>query len=201
MNKIGIISSYINRCAKVIEEQDIKAAEELEDEIVSVYNAEIKELTTGLDNYAGYGYPRDIKYLKDIKILKAKLENYKSDIKRTPPVEKTTTPTTMNNNQPPIFNINNTAISNATNEVTITLEQAMKNINELPSNILTDDDKQDLEDKLASLQVAVNSKDKEKIGTKLLNVLKFAITKGPETYIAISSFINFIVNKVAPLFK
>ena len=193
MSKTSIISSYISKCKKVLEDKDIEAAKELEDEIVSVYYAEIKELTTGLDNYAGLGYPREINFLKDIKLLKAKLENYRSDLKRTP-MEKASTKNTT-------FNINNSSSTSINNEISITLEQTMKNINDIPSNILTDDEKQELEDKLASLQLAVNSKNKEKIGTKLLNVLKFVINKGPETYIAIADFINFLTNKVAPLFK
>lgn len=193
MSKTSIIGSYISRCKKVLEDKDIEAAKELEDEIVSVYYAEIKELTTGLDNYAGLGYPREINFLKDIKLLKAKLENYRSDLKRTP-MEKVSTKNTT-------VNINNSSSTSINNEISITLEQTMKNINDIPSNILTDDEKQELEDKLASLQLAVDSKDKEKIGTKLLNVLKFVINKGPETYTAIADFINFLTNKVAPLFK
>ena len=193
MSKTSIISSYISKCKKVLEDKDIEAAKELEDEIISVYYAEIKELTTGLDNYTGLGYPREINFLKDIKLLKAKLENYRSDLKRTP-MEKASTKNTT-------FNINNSSSTSINNEISITLEQTMKNINDIPSNILTDDEKQELEDKLASLQLAVNSKNKEKIGTKLLNVLKFVINKGPETYIAIADFINFLTNKVAPLFK
>ena len=193
MSKTSIISSYISKCKKVLEDKDIEVAKELEDEIVSVYYAEIKELTTGLDNYAGLGYPREINFLKDIKLLKAKLENYRSDLKRTP-MEKASTKNTT-------FNINNSSSTSINNEISITLEQTMKNINDIPSNILTDDEKQELEDKLASLQLAVNSKNKEKIGTKLLNVLKFVINKGPETYIALADFINFLTNKVAPLFK
>ena len=41
----------------------------------------------------------------------------------------------------------------------------------------------------------------EKSGKKLLNVIKFAIEKGPETFIAISNFISFITNEIAPMFK
>ncbi len=193
MSKTSIISSYISRCKKILDDEDIEEAKELEDEIVSVYYAEIKELTTGLDNYAGLGYPREINFLKDIKLLKAKLENYRSDLKRTT-IEKGHTKNTT-------VNINNSSSTNINNEISITLDQTLKNINGIPSDILTDDEKQELEDKLASLQVAVSSKNKEKIGTKLLNVLKFVVNKGPETYIAISDFINFLMNEVAPLFK
>lgn len=193
MSKTSIISSYISRCKKVLEDKDIEEAIELEDEIVSVYDAEIKELTTGLNNYADLGCPREINCLKNIKLLKAKLENYRSNLKRTP-IEKVNAKNTT-------LNINNSLSTSINNEISITLEQTMKNINDIPSNILTDDEKQELEDKLASLQLAVNSKNKEKIRTKLLNVLKFVVNKGPETYIAIADFVIFLTNKVAPLFK
>ena len=85
--------------------------------------------------------------------------------------------------------------------INISFEQTIKNINEISDDILSSEEKQELEDKLASLQMATASKDKEKIWQKLLNVLKFTITKGPETMIAISNFINYIVNDIAPLFK
>lgn len=188
MDKIDIINKYIDKCKKVLDNNDIYEAEELEDEIVSIYYDEIKGLTTGLDSYSAIGYTRDINYLQDISRIKIKLENYKGDLN-------------MKINSMPSLTINNTAIATATTEVKITLEQTIKNIHNLPSNILNDDDKQELEDKLASLKLAVESKNKEKIGKKLINVLKFAITKGPETIIAISNFINFIANEVCPLFK
>ena len=191
MSKTSIISNYINKCEQVLEKRDENAAEELEEEIVSVYCAEIKDITVGLDNYVGYSH--NVNFLKDIKILKAKLENYRSDIKRAR-IDK-------NNETNTTFNINNSSTTNINNKINITLEQTIKNITDISSDILSDDDKQELEDKLASLQVSVNSKDKEKSGKKLLNVIKFAIEKGPETFIAISNFINFITNEIAPMFK
>lgn len=191
MSKTSIISNYINKCEQVLEKRDENAAEELEEEIVSVYCAEIKDITVGLDNYVGYSH--NVNFLKDIKILKAKLENYRSDIKRAR-IDK-------NNETNTTFNINNSSTTNINNKINITLEQTIKNITDISSDILSDDDKQKLEDKLASLQVSVNLKDKEKSGKKLLNVIKFAIEKGPETFIAISNFINFITNEIAPMFK
>lgn len=191
MSKTSIISNYINKCEQVLEKRDENAAEELEEEIVSVYCAEIKDITVGLDNYVGYSH--NVNFLKDIKILKAKLENYRSDIKRER-IDK-------NNETNTTFNINNSSTTNINNKINITLEQTIKNITDISSDILSDDDKQKLEDKLASLQVSVNLKDKEKSGKKLLNVIKFAIEKGPETFIAISNFINFITNEIAPMFK
>jgi len=194
MTKTGIISSYINKCKEVLETNDIKKAKELEEEIVSVYYGEIKELTAGLDNYSGFGYSQNVDFLKDIRILKAKLSNYKSDLKRTPPMVK-------GNESSQTFNINASSNSTSTVNINISFEQTIKNINEISDDILSSEEKQELEDKLASLQMATASKDKEKIWQKLLNVLKFTITKGPETMIAISNFINYIVNDIAPLFK
>lgn len=193
MTKTRIISSYIKKCESVLESKNMAEAEELVDEIIAVYSGEINDITVGLDSYAGLYYDRKIDYLRDIKFLKAKLENYRSDIKRTP----------VGVNKGNTYNISATSTSTSTvnNEIKITFEQTIENINKLSPSILSDDEKQELEDKLASLRVVADSKDKDKIGKKLLSVLKFAITKGPETFIAISNFINFITNDVAPLFK
>lgn len=81
------------------------------------------------------------------------------------------------------------------------MNNTIKNINSLPNDILNNDEKEELEDKLSGLQRALDSDDKNKIWKKLSNILKYAITKGPEVFIAISNFINFVSNTIAPLFK
>lgn len=82
----------------------------------SVYCAEIKDITVGLDNYVGYSH--NVNFLKDIKILKSKLENYRSDIKRAR-IDK-------NNETNTTFNINNSSTTNINNKINITLEQTIK---------------------------------------------------------------------------
>lgn len=192
MSKTSIISSYISKCNKIIENKNINEAKLLISEIVAVYNKEIPNIT---DNLESYWYETNPNYIKDITLIKAQLSNYKSNIKTFGRnIENTST----------ILNINNNSSSNSLtkveNNIAITLEQTIEVINKIPKSILSDEEKEELEDKLAGLQSAIESKDKDKIGKKIINVVKYAIEKGPTVYVAISSFINFIIQKVVPMF-
>lgn len=192
MSKKSLISGYISKCNMILETEDRESAKILEEEIISVYNAEINGLKDGLDSYNNI-YENKVDYVKDIRYLKAKLENYKGDLKLAAGTGSSTKKTT--------FNINNTLSSSVYNEINISLNNTIKNINSLPNDILNNDEKEELEDKLSGLQRALDSDDKNKIWKKLSNILKYAITKGPEVFIAISNFINFVSNTIAPLFK
>ena len=75
---------YIALCDEVIHNNDSNYAKKLENEIVSVFNNEIKEIKGGLSNYSPcflgstpYGTVSgsgDVDFLKDISLLKSKLQ-------------------------------------------------------------------------------------------------------------------------------
>lgn len=195
MTKIGILNSYISKSTRLITENNTSEAEKLVVEIVNVFENEINNIANGLDTYFCGKNPD---YINDLSLLKAKLNNYRGDLKRGISSERT-------QQSIPTININNTsnanALSNATSQTNITYEQTIKDINTLPTDIMTKEDKDDLEDKLAALKLAIDSKDKEKIGTKLMNVLNLVVTKGPEVALIVSKFIGIISDKVLPLFN
>ena len=88
-------------------------------------------------------------------------------------------------------NINVSATANNSNEISIniTLEQAIECINQIPDDILTKEEKGDLEDKLSGIDTAVKSGKKEKAKEKILAVLKFLIDKGADALIAILPYL------------
>lgn len=81
-------------------------------------------------------------------------------------------------------NANANSTSNALSTVTVTLDQTVNTINEIPSDILSDEEKEELEEKLSALEVARNSGDKGKLSSKVGNVLKYIADKGIEVGIA-----------------
>lgn len=106
MNKIEIIQSYIEECEKCLNGQDKNRACSLEKEIVNVYCGEINKLTAELDAYNSLyavkmknGINVDLDYLKDIKLLKAKLINYQADLELLEKKEINNTKQTLKQNR------------------------------------------------------------------------------------------------------
>ena len=50
--KIKMLDNYIQQLNQAVASNDIKAAEDLQHEIISVYNQEIDGIKTGLNNYS-----------------------------------------------------------------------------------------------------------------------------------------------------
>ena len=78
--KIEELKEYISKCENC---KEVAEAKELEEEIVSVFGKEIENIISGLDYYGPGGIfnpSRPFDNLEDIRILKAKLENYKVSI-------------------------------------------------------------------------------------------------------------------------
>lgn len=106
MNKIEIIQNYIEECEKCLNGQDKNRAYSLEKEIVNVYCSEINKLTAELDAYNSLyavkmknGINVVLDYLKDIKLLKAKLINYQADLELLEKKETNNTKQTLKQNR------------------------------------------------------------------------------------------------------
>lgn len=106
MNKIEIIQNYIEECEKCLNGQDKNRAYSLEKEIVNVYCSEINKLTAELDAYNSLyavkmknGINVVLDYLKDIKLLKAKLINYQADLELLEKKEINNTKQTLKQNR------------------------------------------------------------------------------------------------------
>ena len=80
--KIRTIDGYIEHLEDSISTGDSKKAENLQTEIIAVYEPEIDGLKVNLDNYnVSHLYSNSpVDYIGDAKLLKAKLQNYKLNL-------------------------------------------------------------------------------------------------------------------------
>ena len=169
MGKIDTLQKYIDAC----------------DEIVNVYNNEIKNIHRGLDMYQWMSDGRRIDYDGDIIKIKAKLINYKDNLELEEQKRKDELELARLGQN----NINLSANSNNIN-ISITLEQAIKNIEQIPEETMSKDEKDDLEDKLSGIDAAVKSGKKEKAKEKIAGVLKFLADKGADALIAMLPYLG-----------
>lgn len=195
MSKISTISSYINKCELYVKSGNLNEIEDFIDEVICVYKKEIPGFTERLNTTSVMRMYEKINIgqaKSDLKNIKAMLNNYKDNIKCGILDSK------RGKNE---ININNVANAEAVTNVNITLEQVINNINELSDDILSKEEKEDLEDKLRVLESVVNSGDKEKIKSKLVKIFNFALEKGPAVVGLVSSAVSLLNEKILPLFS
>lgn len=170
--KLKMIDKYIMELNTAVQENNTVDAKKLQKEIIAVYNSEIELLKDGLDNYNManiWGGDSPVDYIGDARVLSAKLTNYKINLtsglyRRLKDSNGT-------------VNVTQQVRQDMTNTVTVSLEQTIKNINELPASELSDQDKEILNGKLASISA---ENDKQKRWEKVGNTLKWLAEKGIE---------------------
>lgn len=195
MSKISTISSYINKCELYVKSGNLNEIEDFIDEVICVYKKEIPGFTERLNTTSVMRMYEKINIgqaKSDLKNIKSMLNNYKDNIKCGILDSK------RGKNE---ININNVANAEAVTNVNITLEQVINSINELSDDILSKEEKEDLEDKLRVLESVVNSGDKEKIKSKLIKIFNFALEKGPAVVGLVSSAVSLLNEKILPLFS
>lgn len=193
MSKTGTISSYINKCDTLLSSDELNEIKEFIDEVICVYQKEIKGFTERLYTTSAMRMYEKININQaksDLKNIKAMLINYKDNIKSglIP----------SNNNSG--ISIQNIASAEATSNVNLTFEQIIHNINDLSTEVLSDEAKEELEDKLRSLESVINSGNKENIDSKLKRLLNFSLEKGPAVIALVSKAISLFSDKILPLF-
>ena len=196
MSKINTILSYINKCDELyVQSGNLNEIKNFIDEVICVYNNEIPGFTARLnttDPSRIYCAINIEEAKSDLKNIKAMLNNYKDNIKGG----------ILNSKKAKTeININSVSSAKAIVDVNITLDQVINNINELPNDILSKEEKDDLDDKLRALESVVNSGDKEKIKNKLVKIFNFALEKGPAVIGLVSSAVSLLNEKILPLFS
>jgi len=88
--------------------------------------------------------------------------------------------------------ISNNSTANANAAVTISISNTIELINQLPPDVLSDKEKEELEEKLSAIEVAKTSGNKEKLAVKVGNVLKYIADKGIEVGIAALPYLGEI---------
>lgn len=194
MGKIENIEKYIAKCDEYIKDRLLFEEKEKNDffmEVEGVYGEEIKGFRTSLDFYEPYiGDKETIDFDGDIQKIKAKLINYKDNLE----MEEQKRKDELELARLKQGNINVSANANNSNKVNIniTLDQAIENINQIPDDIMTKDEKEELEDKLSGIDAAVKSGKNEKAKEKIGAVLKFLADKGADALIAMLPYLGQI---------
>lgn len=194
MNKINNISSHISKCKELLENNNVNEKKEYIEEMISVYESEIKLFSNNLNVrsvntiYCGLSQ-NDLQH--DLKRIIAMLENYKINIKQG----------ILSTSKSNGININNISTSECKVNVSITLEQVINNINELPNDILSQKEKEDLEDKIRVLESVIKSGDKEKISKKIKKLFDYSLEKGPAVIALVSKVLSLFTDKILTIFK
>ena len=180
--KIRTIDGYIEHLEDSISTSDSKKAENLQTEIIAVYEPEIAGLKVNLDNYSvSHIYLNNpVDYIGDAKLLKAKLQNYKLNLASGlyKPFQGADGAGTVTVTQ----HVNQDVCT----EVVITLDQVISNIQGLPETEFSAEDKDILSGKIAAIS---SEKDKEKRWEKVSGTLKWIAEKGIQVGIAVLPYI------------
>ena len=175
--KIAWIEQHIAECDKVIQGKNVSEAKKLQAKLLNHFSPELPQMRTELDR--GDICTGQVDYLFNIDILKGTLTNYiinlRSGLYR--PFQKDTE-----------INLQQMALqtSETTVSVSITLEQAIENINQLPESVISTDDKELLAGKLAQISA---EKEPESRWEKAKGALKWIADKGFEVGIAALPYI------------
>lgn len=180
--KLQMLDDYIAKLEKVISDNNISDAEYLQREIIATFDGEIPNLHSGLDNF-DYMTDKPVDFIGDAKVLKSKLRNYKLNLG-----SRLIRPFNNTNGS---VQVTQTVQQDVKNTITITLEQTIANVNSLPSSILSDEDKEVLCGKLATLSA---EKSKESKWEKAKGVLKWIADKSVDVGIATLPFIIQALN-------
>jgi hypothetical protein len=164
------------------------AKQQLYKEITAKYHSIIPNLGSGLYQYfAEQGFYDEVSgdsLSHNLDQIYHKLIAFKT-IGFPGVIKETTTPL-----QQLIISNNSTANANAT--VTISISNTIELINQLPPEVLSDKEKEELEEKLSAIEVAKTSGNKEKLAGKVGNVLKYIADKGIEVGIAALPYLGEI---------
>ena len=169
-DKVQMIDEYIQKLIKAVDSNDVSTAKKLQNEIIAVYDEEINGIRTGLDNYSPVKtMSKTVDFIGDANILRAKLQNYKINLLTGLHKEF--------RNGDNSVNVTQNVQQDMQNSISITLEQTVSDINSLPQESLSDEEKEILLGKLASLSA---EKSKESKWEKAQGVLKWIAEKGFE---------------------
>lgn len=186
MDKIELIEEYIDNCDVVLHNKNQRHAEDLEDDILGVFSGEIDNIRERLDLYHAVS---GVDHLKDISLLRQKLINYKMNLleeekKREYELELARL------KQPSVTNVASAHQTQTTTiDVKIDIEQTIKQVEEIPTEILSFDDKEKLKEYLYSLEGIKASKNKNLFWEKTKDVFKFLADKGADAAIAMLPYI------------
>lgn len=182
MGKIENLDKYIKECDEMM---NVDSEEQLQfiTRVVSVYANEITNIREELDAYL----LGNSNYALDLQNIKAKLINHRDNLE----LEEQKRKDELELARLKQGHISVSATANNSNEIKInvTLEQALECISKIPDEVMSQEEKDDLEDKLSGIDNAVKTGKKEKAKEKIFAVLKFLMDKGADALIAMLPYL------------
>lgn len=172
MSKNSLLNSYISRAEEIIEKVDIEAADEFLGETLAVFREEIPNIMDYLD----YPYLSkvNIDYLKDVKRVKAQLENYRANLKSgLKPFNKGGATVSVNN-------LNNNSNNNS-NEITVNMD--IKDVKQQieDNTYIGDSEKEELLNVLQEIkELQTSQENKSKKWDRAKRILAFILDKGAD---------------------
>lgn len=163
--KIKVLEGYICALDDAITKKDVGKAKELQTEIIAVYEPEIDSLKSKLDSQDFSHLLQNapsVDYIGDAKLLQKKLQNYRLNL-----VTGIYKPFQSSDGAVTVTQHVNQDVSTS---IVINLEQTIHSILQLPESVLSDDEKEILSGKIASISA---EKDREKRWEKVSGVLKW----------------------------
>lgn len=159
----------------MLDENDTQAQKLLTDEIICTFGAEIPKITAGLSAEI---VSDEVCYIPNIPQLEARLRNYQAYLvdeneKAEREIEKLKLQSLIINNTN-----QNTAVATSSVSLSVTFEQTIERICELPDNELSEEDKDWFEEQLSSLSLSKNKKDKGAFWNRAKPILAKAADKG-----------------------
>lgn len=176
--KIKFIDEYITKLQKAIDSQNSEKADRLQDEIIAIFDSEIKNIRESLDNYS-YDHitGRTIDFLGDAELLKGKLINYKLNLQSG---------LCFPEHSQRGVNVTQQVTQNVQNDIKMSFEQVISQIQKMPQNKISDEDKDILCGKLIAIEMSNN---KQSRWEKIQDTLKWIAEKGIEVCIAALPYI------------
>ena len=194
-DKKAMINDYIKQCDKVLSTKDYNQAKELEKDITSVFFSEILNIKYGLDRHYGINQTSMIDYLGNIKKLEQKLKLHLTNIEALTNNKESNLNTTFINNN--VVSDSGNSTNNNSNTLTnifdikVELEKVKQIIED--DEILSEDDKEEINLKLQQLDDIINNNntnnDKWK---KSKEIITWVTTKGYK----IGSLVMPLITKV-----
>ncbi|WP_297135333.1 hypothetical protein [Terrisporobacter sp.] len=192
MNKIEILDQYIENMNYIILKNDEEAAQSLIKNTYSTFISDIKDLPEGLTCYL-YGVGS---YLEDLKILRAKLVNYKSNLIHQKDIREYELKKMAL--QESIIKAENqiNSKSDLKKEISITFKHTIEKLEEI-EEVLSNDDKEKLENMLSSIEITRNSNNKVKLLLKIHNVIKFICEKDKQVIIIVLPYLGDVTKSLS----
>ena len=175
--KIKQIDEIIQRIDAVVEKNDNQAAHKLCKEIIGIYGTEIDSIMNMLDMTTWHFDEHPIDYIGDARLLKGKLLNYRTNL-------SSGLYSVIGN--PNGVHVSQNVNQRVSNNIEVTLDSTVSIINRLPSDSLSDEEKDILNGKLAAINAA---QDKPTRWERAKNALKWIAEKSIEVGIAALPYI------------